>query len=171
MRIFVSIRCSSAPAFGKEETEDLNALFADIVEATHKSGSKGLFKGFRKKWNSFIATLNTCATILLLLFLPFVLFSLAVVSYFDAFEDDDEAVIVNNWNSKECFLKRRCTYIYISPLNRQTGRRRKTGDYKEGVYYVRAFSICTNASIRARSFSERNLRNVRPLAFYLNPTP
>jgi hypothetical protein len=77
MRFFVSIRCSSAPAFGKEETEDLNALFADIVEATHKSGSKGLFKGFRKKWNSFIATLNTCATILLLLFLP-VLCSLAV---------------------------------------------------------------------------------------------
>jgi len=77
MRFFVSFRCSSAPAFGKEETEDLNALFADIVEATHKSGSKGLFKGFRKKWNSFIATLNTCATILLLLFLP-VLCSLAV---------------------------------------------------------------------------------------------
>jgi hypothetical protein len=56
-----------------------------------------------------------------------VLFSLAVVSYFDAFEDDDEAVIVNNWNSKEFFLKRRCTYIYITSeqTDRQTEENRR----------------------------------------------
>jgi|TARA_B110000483_G_scaffold175963_1_gene208092 hypothetical protein len=80
MRFFLSIIRSSFAPTGKEETEDLNALFADIVEATHKSGSKGLFKGFRKKWNSFIAILNTCATILILLLVFF--FPCSVLSQF-----------------------------------------------------------------------------------------
>jgi hypothetical protein len=39
---------AAPPAAGNEE-EHLNALFADIVDATHNSGSKGLFNGFRKK--------------------------------------------------------------------------------------------------------------------------
>jgi hypothetical protein len=117
MRLFFSIRLSSAPALGKEETEDLNALFADIVEATHKSGSKGLFKGFRKKWNSFIATLNTCATILLLLFLP-VLCSLAV-SYAFMFPQKKQTEM----------------HTYTSgQTDRQTDRQRKENIIKRAEY-------------------------------------
>jgi len=137
----------------------LNALFADIVEATHRSGSKGLFKGFRKKWNSFIATLNILfATILTLLFplLPITL-SLAV-PHFDALKMMKPS-LVNNWNivkkanyvsSKEADRDVHI-YIYISPLHRQTDGGKQENikrEFTACVYYVYRYNkpvnVCTD---------------------------
>ena len=61
-RICVFFRSPSAA--GKEE--DLNALFAETVDASHNKGSNGLLSGFRKKWNSFTVNLNALSSTIVL---------------------------------------------------------------------------------------------------------